>query len=305
MRKTILFLSACIALASCTDESLNRIDSRLDEGEQAVQKLGDRIYDAEQALLQINTDIRTLLVLRGGVTVNDIQGSDSQGWVLTLGDGRQVTVPPQGPQGNAPVVSMDEDGFWMIDYGSGPVYILDQEGNKVNQEGKGDPGRDAEYAPTLGVTEEGYWQVSYDGGDVWIPLLDVNGNPVPTLIKEGETIFDSVQVDDITVTFKLTNGETFTLPLVLNFLCSIQGASELETFAPGQTKEYTVQMEGISSIVVTAPNGWSTAFSGTTLSVTAPDVTKVYFDSEKYVSIYAISVDGHSVITSIKVAIAQ
>jgi len=306
MKKIILLIAtACLATVSCTDDALTALDGRLTDSEKELQALGERISTVEQTLLQLNTDIRSLLFLSGGITVNKAEGNDTDGWMLTLGDGRKVTIPPQGPKGNAPVISQDDEGYWMVNYGDGPAYILDNNGNKVNQAGKGDNGHDAEFSPILGVTEDGYWQISYDGGIIWSLLLDVNGEFVPTKIEVGETLFQSVDVKDYEVTMTLKSGESFTLPLVKNFMCAIQGVTGIEQFSAGQTKEYTVQMEGIIELFVTGPNEWSTVLSGNTLSVTAPSATKVYFDTDEYVSIYAVSVDGHSVISSMKVAITE
>jgi len=305
MKKTTFLLAACLLAASCTDGSLTALDNRLSDDETALQTLGDRISGIEATMLQINTDVRSILVLRGALTVSKAEGSDADGWTLTFGDGRIVTVPPQGPKGNAPVISMDADGYWMAEYGKGAAYILDVNGNKVNQLGKGPAGRDADCSPILGVTEDGYWKISYDGGEIWMPLLDPDGSPVPTRIEIGETLFSSVKVLDGKVKMILKSGENFELPLVKNFICSIQGASSIEQFTSGQTKDYTLLMDGILDLAVTCPNGWKAVVSGTTLSVTAPVITKVYFDSEEYVSIYAISTDGHSVVSSMKVAITE
>lgn len=301
-----MIVAAALALASCTDKDLTTIDGRLSSDEQALQQLGDRISSVEKTLLQINTDIRSLLLLRGGIIVNSLVGDDASGWVLTLGDGRKVTIPPQGPKGNAPVISMDDEGYWMVDYGNGPFYILDQDGHKVLNSGKGVPGRDADYSPILGVDDDGCWKISYDGGKTWQPLTDPDGKPVPTEIEIGETLFQSVSVVGNSVTFTLKGGETFTLPLVKNFLCAIQGADGVQQFAAGQTRDYTVQSEGVLETFVTCPSGWAAVLNGSTLSVTAASAaTKVYFDTEEYVALYAVSADGRSIVSSMKVAISE
>ena len=305
MKRTILILASALVLVCCTDAGLATIDGRLSEGEQSLQQLTGRITTVEQTLLQINSDIRSLTVLRGGVTINSVEGGDESGWTLKLGDGTTVTVPPQGPKGNAPVISLDEEGFWMVDYGDGPVYILDVNGDKVSHVGYGESGSDAAFSPLLGVNEDGNWQVSYDGGATWDLLPDSAGNTVKAEVEIAETLFESVVTGEKSVTFTLKNGESFTLPLVVNFICSIQGASEVQNFASGQSRDFEVELEGVLQLFVTFPDGWSAKLAGTTLSVTAPAVTKVYFDSSESVALYAVSTDGHSAISSMKVAISE
>lgn len=300
----MILTAALLAMASCSDKDLTAIDGRLSDSEKALQALSDRITTVEQTLLQINTDIRTLMILKGGKVVNKVEGSETAGWTLTLGDGRVVTIPPKGPEGNAPVIAIDGDGYWTVDYGNGPVFVLDPEGKKVPNYGTGLPGSDA-IGPMVGVDKDGFWKISYDEGQTWTLLLDGEGQPVPTEMKVGETLFESAEVVGSSVEIVVKNGETLVLPLVSNFLFSIRGVDSAQTFTPGQTREYALDMEGILQAVVTTPNGWSSSIEESTLKVTAAASTKVSFDSESCVAVYAVSMDGHSVITGFEVNLQQ
>lgn len=305
MKNSFSILAAALVLVSCSDRELAAIDDRLADNEHALVQLAERITTVEQTVLQLNSDIRSLVVLRGGVTISGIEGNDAAGWTMTTGDGRTVVIPPQGSKGNAPVISLDDDGCWMVDYGNGPAYILDRNGNKVSQAGKGADGRDADSSPVLGVTGDGYWKVSNDSGATWELLADVDGNPVPVAVEIGETLFSSVKVEGNNVRIVVKNGASFAIPLVRNFICAISGVLPVESFTSGQTREFALRLEGVLELFVTCPEGWTAGVSDTTLRITAPAASKVYFDTEEYVAVYAVSTDGHSAAASMKVAITE
>lgn len=305
MKRLLYIFAVATVVLSCSDKRLEEIDRRISEDEKALSELGERISTLEQTMLQINSDMRSLLILRGGVVISSVTGSDQAGWTLTLADGTTITIPPQGPKGNAPVFSLDEDGYWMVDYGQGAVYVLDQDGNKVSSIGVGQSGKDATSSPILSVSADGIWLVSYDNGETWEELLDTDGKPVPTTVEIGETLFQGVDVQGDSVTITIKTGEALTIPLVKHFLCSIEGTSGVEAFDPGQTRQFTVKMEGIAQLFVTCPDAWTVSLEGTVLSVTAPVQTKLYFDSEEYLAMYAVSISGHSTVASMKLTLNQ
>lgn len=304
---TIFALGVLAIFAGCSDVSLDSIENRLDENEAAIRDLNTQISNAEQAILQLNKDIKTFQTLKGGVIISRISGSSSSGWTLMLSDGTTLTIPAQGESGNAPVLTLDDEGYWMIDYGDGAQYVLDVNGNKCSAIGKGNSGEDG-VTPMIGVDTDGFWQMSLDGGQTWVPVTDASGEKVSAIIHEVESLFDDVVIGETSILFILKNGTRFSVPLCRGFLCTIEGADAVQEFTSGQVREFAVTLEGVVSWIVTGPSGWKVKLSGNMLSVTAPVSTKAsdeLFDTDRNVAIYAVSADGRGTIAKIEVSISE
>ncbi len=311
MKKRILLWAAtafAAALAFCAcDDGAKDADDRLTDDEAALAELLERLGDVEQQVLQLNVDISTFNTLRGGVVIYSAVDGGSDGWTVTLSDGTVLHVYPQSGSGNAPVVSTDADGYWMVNFGSGSVYVLDVDGNKVSCTGKGATGNAGAdgASPILGVDSEGYWKISFDGGSSWERVLDSGGNAVLAVVQQNESLFENVVRDGGMIWFYMKNGEVLKIPVAAGFLCSIKNASGVQSFAAGQTRTFEVESEGVAQAVVTGPAGWTVALDGETLSVTAAATKTVSFDTEDCVAIFAVSTMGYSVISKIQVAISD
>ena len=300
-------LGILATFAGCADVSLDSIHNRLDENEAALRDLNTQISNAEQAILQLNKDIKTFQILKGGVIVSQISGSASSGWTLKLSNGTTLTIPPQGDSGNAPVLTLDDEGYWMIDYGDGAQYVLDVNGDKYSAIGKGNPGEDG-VTPMIGVDAEGFWQMSLDGGQTWVPVTDASGEKVSAIIHEVESLFDDVVIGETSIIFIMKNGTKFSVPFSNGLLCVIEGSDAVQEFSYGQSRQFAVTLEGVVSWIVAGPSEWNVKLAGTTLYVTAPVSTKAsdeMFDTEKNVAIYAVSADGRSTIAKIEVSLSE
>lgn len=304
-------LAGAAALAGCSRD-MDDINTRLDNVENGLESANSRISTLEQTMAQINADLQTLQYLKGGIVINSAAGSDLSGWTLTLSNGTVINIYPKDASTNIPVLSISEDGYWMADSGdgNGPQYVKDSNGNRVPATSTtGDAGPDGKdgVTPRLGVDSDGYWTVSYDGGTTWTRLLDDNGSPISARVSVGDSLFSGVTSDGSTVTFTLNNGETYTAPLVSDFLCSIEGAGEEQLFENGETKEYTVKMTGIADAIVLCPEGWRAVLADTVLRVTAPvAATKaVSYTSTGSVSILATSSAGFATIAKMTIGIKE
>ena len=133
---------------ACSD--LSEVNDRLDVLEGKVQVL-------ETVIPALNQNIEALQALAGGGTINKVEEKEGV-YTITLSNGETLTIN-QGAIGvaNPPVMSLDKDGYWMVNYGSGAEYLL-VDGQKVNATG------DNGVTPVFGVDADGYWTVSYDGG---------------------------------------------------------------------------------------------------------------------------------------------
>ena len=293
MKKILKYLAIPAAmtclLASCSD---------LSDIEKRVESLESRVQALETQIGILNTNVAAVQKLAEGGTISSVEEKDGV-YTITLSNGEKIVLK-QGSTGiaNAPVVSIDADGYWTVDYGNGPEHIL-VNGEKVKAVGKDG------LTPIFGVDADGYWTVSYDG-KTFTQVKDANGKPVKA-IPEGSSEdkwFNNVSVDGDKLVVVLKDGSTYSLPIVKDFKCAIQNAESEIVFNYGETKSFTVEMVGVATAMVTAPEGWAAVLDETTLSVTAPAQTKaVLADSKTDVCILAISNSGFSTIAKVKVSL--
>lgn len=207
--------------------------------------------------------------------------------------------------GKAPLLSIDDEGFWMADYqdGKGPQYILSASDEKVI--GRGQNG----VTPKFSVNAAGNWTVSYDGGKNWTEVLDENGKTVKAVAEGGESdsYFANVEYTDEALVLTLKNGMSYTAPVVGGFLFKISGAPEGDvTFKYGEKKTFGIEQKGVFSTSVICPEGWNAWLSESILTVQAPanaeaSTKAVIADSRKDVSVIAISEAGHIAIAKVQV----
>lgn len=293
MKKILKYLAIPAAmtclLASCSD---------LSDIEKRVESLESRVQALETQIGILNTNVAAVQKLAEGGTISSVEEKDGV-YTITLSNGEKIVLK-QGSTGiaNAPVVSIDADGYWTVDYGNGPEHIL-VNGEKVKAVGKDG------LTPIFGVDADGYWTVSYDG-KTFTQVKDANGKPVKA-IPEGSSEdkwFNNVSVDGDKLVVVLKDGSTYSLPIVKDFKCAIQNAESEIVFNYGETKSFSVEMVGVATAMVTAPEGWAAVLDETTLSVTAPAQTKaVLADSKTDVCILAVSNSGFSTIAKVKVSL--
>ena len=303
MKKILFILFAALsAVVSCTSDTSD-IENRLDNIENGLDNASARIAAIEAELERINGELKTLQYLKGGIVINNISGSQADGWTLTLSNGEVVKVYPKDESSAVPVLSVSEDGYWMADTGNGngPQYIHDASGARVPVTVTGgEPGADGKdgVTPLLGVDAEGYWTVSYDKGETYEPLLDAAGQRVRAQISVGDSIFNKVDKIGDTVVFTLHNGDVYTVPLVPDFACVIKDAGGEQEFESGQTRVFTLELRGVADAMAVCPDGWSAVVDGTSLSVTAP-VSNGAVTGQ--VSVLATSANGFAIITKMNV----
>ena len=309
MRKiTVILAASLLVLSACDKRDLSSIETRLDNLENGLENAEGRISTIEQTIAQINMDIESLQYLKSGLVVNSVSGSDAAGWKITFANGKVVTVWPKDASTTVPVISVSEDGYWTVDYldGNGPQYLKDAAGERIAAVSvPGESGKDG-IIPVLGADADGYWTVSYDGGETFALLLDESGNPVRARVTSGDSIFSGVVAGSTSVTFSLNSGESFSCPIVAEFLCAIKGVEDEVEFDAGETKTFEVEMKGISNAIVMCPSGWRAVLDGSTLTVIAPAATKgeaISYDSSFNVSILATSTQGYAVIAGFAVSI--
>lgn len=283
--------------------------SDLDDIKNKVDELDGRLTALETITTNLNKNIEAMQALYSGATVNSATEKDGV-WTVVLSNGETLTLN-QGSIGvaNAPVMSVDKDGYWMVDYdgteGNAPSYILTGE-NKVQA-----TGADGK-TPLFAVDAEKYWTVSYDAGTTYERVLGADGQPVKA-IQDGQaqdSYFSDVKLEGGQLKVTLKTGEQLALAVVPDFLCAIE-ANGLQPFKAGETKTYNVTIKGVSSTMITAPAGWTATLSDpadnkAVLTVAAPVTTKaVIADSKSDVCILAFSEKGFATIAKVNVGLSD
>lgn len=292
LRNALPAAAALAVAAACTD--LSDLEQRMDNLEAQVAAI-----EAQVNVLNANVEATAALMQAG--TIYKAENKDGV-WTLTLSDGTVITLTEGSVGvGNTPVMSIDSDGYWMVDYGSGKQYVLNN-GEKVKATGADG------VTPLFGVNASGNWTVSYDGGATYTEVLDSNGSAVSALPDSSGTVndpyFSSVSYEGGVFTLVLKDGTSLSVPVVSDFLCSIAGAETLQVFAPGETKTFAVTLQGVSQTIVSAPYGWEASLGESILSVTAPASTKATLaDTRTDVSILALSGSGYAVSAKVRVQV--
>ena len=279
--------------------------SDLSDLEDRVDSLESRVTALEKVIPNLNSNIEGLQALMTAGTINSATQANGV-WSITLSNGETISLT-QGSIGigNAPVMSVDKDGYWMVDYGQGAQHILNGE-QKIMAVGTDG------LTPKFGVDAEGFWTVSYDEGKTFQQVKGADGKPVSAL-PSGEVedpYFEDVKIVDGILTVTLRGGETVTVPVVSDFLCAIE-AQGTQTFGAGETKPYNVTLKGVKSTMITVPAGWKATLSEPVdnkaiLTVTAPTGTKgVIADSGSDISILAFSSQGYAAIAKLQVETAE
>ena len=277
--------------------------------EQRIDSLESRIAAIEAQLDGFNANIEALgAFAEGNRTISSVAENNGV-YTITLSDNTTITLD-QGSTAATPVVTVDENKYWMVDYkdGNGPQYLLNSAGEKVQ----------AGTTPLFGVDENGYWTVSYDDGETYVQVTDPSGNPVSAVNDEQtqDSFFKDVAYNEAEGTFTviLLDDRTFTLPVVPGFVCAIENVEGAQVFELNETKTYPMTVNGESEMTVFKPEGWTAIVSENagayTLSVTAPaqatTLTKaVIADSRSDISVLAISSTGFAAMAKMQVELSE
>lgn len=278
--------------------------SDLSDLEKRVDSLESRVSALEKVIPSLNSNIEGLQALMNAGTINSAVQANGV-WTITLSSGETISLTEGSiGVGNAPVMSVDKDGYWMVDYGQGATYVNgEQKIMALGQNG---------ITPVFGVDAQGFWTVSYDNGKTYQQVLGADNQPVSAL-PTGEVTdpyFTNVAVVDGILTVTLRSGETVTVPVVADFLCAIE-AQGTQVFGQGETKPYNVTLKGVKSTMLTVPTGWKATLSDPVdekaiLTVTAPVLTKgVIADSGSDISILAFSTQGYATIAKLQVETSE
>ena len=200
MKKHILlFLSifSLVTFSACDDrdeirDDINALSARLD----ALQVEFDKL----------NSNINTFYNLSNGKTYFTSYTQNENGdYTLQLSDGTSWTVYGGLPEGELPVVTINDEGKWIFSYNGEETVLTDEAGNPATAfPVNGEDGA----TPKMSIDENGYW--CYQIGDGAVQQVPGPYN-VAEVGKINPSIFKDVQADTEhnVLKFKLYGSDEF------------------------------------------------------------------------------------------------
>ncbi|OUN58966.1 PL29 family lyase N-terminal domain-containing protein [Alistipes sp. An66] len=281
----LLFVAAAAVFQSCDNN---------DDLWDAIDDLKSRVQALETQVNALNDNVKALQTLYAGATVSEVKNEDGK-CTITLTDGKKLTLVSD-IDALVPVVSINEEtGMWQYSIGGGEPQSLNVKA--VAEDGK---------TPTFQVADDGSWQVDLGDGQGWRDVTYADGSKVSAITDTPteDKFFQTVEVVGDSLHIVMQNGEVLDVPIVKGFLCQIVDGegnviTDVQSFDMGVTKEFTVNMRGVETWILTAPEGWTVELSEpvagaddmktATLSVTSPAPTRATASTAKDVSILASS----------------
>lgn len=201
MKKHILlFLSifSLVTFSGCDDrdeirDDINALSARLD----ALQVEFDKL----------NSNINTFYNLSNGKTYfTSYTQSENGDYTLKLSDGTSWTVYGGMPEGELPVLTINEEGKWIFSYNGEEIELEDGKGNPATAfPVNGENGS----TPKMSIDENGYW--CYQIGDGAVQQVPGPYN-VAEVAKINPSIFEEVKVSSTNpnvLQFKLYGSDSY------------------------------------------------------------------------------------------------
>ena len=291
MKKYLImfFVAAAAVFQSC-----NNNDDLWD----AIDDLKSRVQALETQVDALNGNIEAIQALANNGTISSVTEENGK-CIITMTNGKVLTLV-NDISAQMPVVSINKEGYWQYTIGD-DTYPL--EVKAVAEDG---------VTPQFQVNEEtGNWQVKTTGD--WVDVTYETGEPVKAVMDEltNDKFFESVKVNGDNLEIVLKGSDSaLSIPIVKDFLCQIVDSEGtpiegVQTFPAGVEKSYQVNMRGVVSTIVSAPEGWTAILSDpsegenglqtATLTVTSPEAsgasaaTRATASTAKDVSILASS----------------
>lgn len=201
MKKHILlFLSifSLVTFSACDDrgeirDDINALSARLD----ALQVEFDKL----------NSNINTFYNLASGkIYFTSYTQNENGDYTLQLSDGTSWTVYGGMPEGELPVVTINDEGKWIFSYNGEEIELKDEEGNPATA--IPDDGKTGS-TPIMSVDEEGYWCYQIGDGE---PQRVPGPYNVAEVGNINPSIFEDVQVSSANpdvLQFKLYGSDSY------------------------------------------------------------------------------------------------
>lgn len=234
MKKHILLFLSILSLIS-----FNACDDR-DEIRDDINALNARLDALQAEFDKLNENISTFYDLAAGKTFFTSCTTDERGnYTLQLSDGSSWTVYGGMPEGELPVVTIDEDGNWVFTH-KGETVVL---GSAKPIDGK------QGFVPQMTVDSEGYW--CYQIGDEAPQRV-----PGPYNVAEVDHIQPSI-FESVTVSPENSNVMQFKLygadePVEIALLGGLDMTfpSASVSIAKGESQTLTATLKEVEKVVI-------------------------------------------------------
>lgn len=250
----------------------NKTDDLWDE----VHDLQKRLTKLEVQVNNLNGNIIALQELyKNGATISKVEEANGT-YTITLSNGKVLKVVQKMEETIYPMVGIDANGYWTVQYGEETPQQILVGGKPVKAIG------DDGLTPEFRINEDtGYWEVRYKETDQFVTVKDSSGNPVKAEASTNTGFFKSAGTSADGKSFDLTlnNDTEISIPIVSSFSCTFKDIAEgVQKFNSEETKTFTVVLNGVDNLALMAvPTGWvaelsEAANNEATLTVTAPKV---------------------------------
>lgn len=197
---------------------LNSNCSKYNDGEvwDKINSLDMRITAIENQLKSINANIISLSTLYKTLEnrryVSEITEQDD-GYSITFSDGSKLSIKDGADGSNgtdAPVLNVllyNGKYYWTQTINGVTSWLTDDNGNLVPTSGA-----DA-VTPLLKIDSDGFWIVSYNNGQSYSRIIDEYGKFVKASGKDGDSMFQSVNISEDELRIVLADGTEIIIPI--------------------------------------------------------------------------------------------
>ncbi len=306
-------------IVTAKTEILDEVDGKIVAVNGSVEDLAEALAAKYAELAAKDATLAaqlTALETAVGQVISASQKSTGE-WVLTLSDGKEITIYPQTKQEYHGVTAMQQNGvyYWAQYNADGTTtFLKDEEGNKYPLH-QATPVVDVEGAANSAVNAamgnikvepnaDGELQLTLDGGKTWYPLGGGGDAGLFTGVSQD--------VAAGTATFTLVGGEEITVTLAQEaepeMVFGIKSGKV--HFDNEETKAIRLTAELVEEVVViSAPRGWVVEYNGKDLEVTAPSYEDVVdtetADESGWIKVLATGKDNAAHISKLRVTTSE
>ena len=283
MKKHILLFLSIFSLAT-----FSGCDDR-DEIRDDINALSARLDALQVEFDKLNSNINTFYNLSNGKTYFTSYTQNENGdYTLKLSDGTFWTVYGGMPEGELPVVTINDEGKWIFSYNGEETVLTDEAGNPATAfPVNGEDGA----TPKMSIDENGYW--CYQIGDGAVQRVPGPYN-VAEVDKINPSIFEEVKVkednNNNVLQFKPYGSDSYVEVALLGGLNMTFSAGPYTLSTSSSSLTLKATLEKVATVVISPTpfevkltDAGSTGSNNLTISIPAgttlsPDQYDIYFE---------------------------
>lgn len=295
MKKHILLFLSIFSLVT-----FSGCDER-DEIRDDINALSARLDALQVEFDKLNDNISTFYNLATGKTYFTSYTQDEKGnYTLKLSDGTSWTVYGGLPEGDLPVITINEEGKWIFSYNGEEIELKDEAGNPATAfPVDGENG----LTPKMSIGEDGCWYYQIGDGE---PQIVPGPYNVAKVGKINPSIFDVVQADTEhnVLKFKLYGSDEFVDIALLGGLNMTFSGDNTTLSSSIRTLTFTATLTEVATVVIspTPLNVTLTDEESDNLTISIPTESTV--SPEKYTIYFEIyNKDGYRLVKPLTVTV--